>query len=286
MKHFYSFLVFFFSISLCQVMANDTINVPHGSDITLDGYIMGNEWSDAQTVTIPTVGLTVYYKHNGQDLHLAFEDVNGYGYSSSTGIYLDLDLNGGTAPATDDLWIHGSAAAFEFVGNDSIWVQTTPSLWSYKAEQWNEYRISLSKLNVDASAHSYMGVLFSFLDWSVGGYEITWPDGGVANVTLPDAWAVMHIEPFTVGLSTVFNPVQEIHVYPNPCYGELFIERTSATPALAEVLDATGRVLHMSEINEKQSQIALDNLPQGLYVLRVRSATEVFQQKIILNRIL
>jgi hypothetical protein len=49
---------------------------------------------------------TVFFKHTGEDFYVAF---SGSIAGASAGVYLDLGHNGGAAPQTDDIWIHGSA---------------------------------------------------------------------------------------------------------------------------------------------------------------------------------
>lgn len=67
-------------------------------------------------------------------------------------------------------------------------------------------------------------------------------------------------------------------VYPNPFTNWLRIECSSAVQSV-EVIDLQGRIVY-SESN-LQAKIDLSHLPAGFYILKVKSGSQVFQQKLI-----
>lgn len=104
-------------------------------------------------------------------------------------------------------------------------------------------------------------------------FIITDPTGTNGRVTFndasdPDFAPVLDLtfEPWTVDL-TEASAVEGTQVFPNPTTGMLFIDATITAPAIAEVLDITGRTaLHTTTIGSMD----LSALPAGTYILRVQ----------------
>ncbi len=177
--------------------SSNTITVPYGTPPKIDGILSKNEWADALYIQVRgSLGGDIYVKHTDSLLFVAFTE-GGY---ASSGIYIDKLQNGGTAPQTDDLWLHSSAGKYEWYGDGTSWKETVPSGWSYIVNiesranaLGNEYVILFSKLGIKPNTTTTLGVLFSFMDWSSGG-EVTWPVGGEDNCTDPSKWGKMIIQ--------------------------------------------------------------------------------------------
>ena len=82
----------------------------------------------------------------------------------------------------------------------------------------------------------------------------------------------------TTSNGTNFSNGLSCKVYPNPFSNYLRIECFSAVQSV-EVVDLQGKIVY-SEPNS-QAKIDLSYLPSGLYILKVKSGKQVFQQKLI-----
>ena len=77
-------------------------------------------------------------------------------------------------------------------------------------------------------------------------------------------------------------PAEEIQaVYPNPAVDQLNIERSVATPALAELINLHGQVMRKTTLRGYQSKMDLNGLTPGIYLLRVdnKGAIKVMIQR-------
>ncbi|MEQ9187827.1 MAG: T9SS type A sorting domain-containing protein [Cryomorphaceae bacterium] len=72
-----------------------------------------------------------------------------------------------------------------------------------------------------------------------------------------------------------------ILVYPNPTRSQLFIQTRTPEKYLAEIRSATSELLITKESSERFFQINLEQLPPGLYTLRIICREEVFIRTVI-----
>jgi hypothetical protein len=74
---------------------------------------------------------------------------------------------------------------------------------------------------------------------------------------------------------------KEILIYPNPATDVITIEMGNTEPATIEILDITGKVVLIRNNQAQHATIDINNLPNGIYLVRVRSASQMAVQKII-----
>ncbi len=270
------------SFRVAVATSGDTIRVLSGSEPVVDGVLSPGEWSDAESVQLPDPGFRVYFKHSETDLYIAFADP--YGYCRSSGIYVDKQNDKDALPQADDLWLHGSAAQFEWEGNGtSTWQQTTPQGWEYSSNTANEYRISLSKLGIVNADGRTIGLLFSFLDWSVGQGEITWPGGGFQNCGTPAAWATAVIVPGTTAIEQAKKPEMRVDIFPNPANDSMAIRIPNGTDAAVEIMNMDGSLNRSIDFVSPQSSIDVHDLSRGMYFLRIHNREGVRVKKFLKN---
>lgn len=282
MKTFLSVLIFLFLVAnSAYAIPNDSLIVPLGTNVTIDGNVQLSEWSDALLIDVPNIPGTIYVKHTDSNLLVAFVDINYY--SGSAGIYIDTKGDGGASPQADDLWIHGSAAPFEWYGDGIDWVSATPNGWSYVSTQSNEFEISLSKMNVHHDSVNTLGVLFSFLDWSVGGYEKTWPTGGNSILSVPNSWATMIIEPFITGLNHEIQEIPKVKIFPNPCENLLTIDLQGEELVEIHVLNANGSQYMKQKLVNQQEVLDVSSYAPGIYFIRFIGESGILTKKLIIK---
>lgn len=260
---------FILSIGYVKSFTNDTISVPEGTAATIDGVISEGEWDDASFVHI-NGGSKVYFKHTSSHLYLAYDESL---YGMSAGMYIDLSHNGGTSPQSDDLWIHGSANAFEFNGDGSTWQQKAPSDWIYQASSTsgtNEFEIALSKFGNTTLSDTIFGVLFSSMDWS-NGYESTFPAGGHANCTNPDSWANLKFIS-TNAVAEKKEVIDAIVVFPNPTTDFLSITNYSGAVKIYNIM---GTQVWEGTVYDSE-RIDVINYSPGIYYLKAGNKTVRF----------
>lgn len=77
----------------------------------------------------------------------------------------------------------------------------------------------------------------------------------------------------------------QIKVYPNPTRGELTIAlgNISLRDASVTITNQNGQMMLRRDLQEAETQLNLENLPRGIYHLRITTGTFVKVERIILN---
>jgi len=192
-------LVLILMLTAVSFALPEGIDVTCGSTPTVDGIISPGEWTCADCVTFATEGgtCTVYFKHDGTTLYVAF-DIPNKVEGSAVQIFLDTDYDRATLPQTDDWRFTISRRDYpdEFGLNQGTgsgwtpWITQGDGVWdgwygerSDIDSHWNaEFAISYAKLGITAGQPKCIGI--SFLNcWPFHHY---WPDG--ADWDDPSTW--------------------------------------------------------------------------------------------------
>lgn len=73
-------------------------------------------------------------------------------------------------------------------------------------------------------------------------------------------------------------------VYPNPVSSQLYIQGLENTEGLQAILtDINGKILVYERLNDGESKLDVSSLSPGVYTLRVVSASDEFQTKIVIE---
>jgi uncharacterized repeat protein (TIGR01451 family) len=174
--------------AIASTTAAESIDVNFGIAPTLDATITGTEWDDAESVNVSVGGTngTIYFKHDGENLYLAFQ----YSSGQMAEVYVDKDHDEGTAPGTDDLCLHASTALMERFGTGTAWTGWNTVITDWDADTGyptvREFSIPFSYLDITAGTPKTLGLLLYMFTTSEGGY---WPSG--ADVDDPSTWGDM-----------------------------------------------------------------------------------------------
>lgn len=93
-------------------------------------------------------------------------------------------------------------------------------------------------------------------------------------------------EGFPIGIPIPDAPQNQLQVYPNPSYGQVFLQwpQTNPAPTYTHVFlyDLTGRQLLQQQINVVASgaELALPKLPEGLYFIKMVQGNKTFSAKL------
>lgn len=93
-------------------------------------------------------------------------------------------------------------------------------------------------------------------------------------------WSISFSYP--VGINN-FNET-EFSVYPNPTNGILNLDiKNDYKTALIKVVDLTGKLIFIKEIEKTQNKINLSGLDKGMYILNIQIDNEVYNSQILIN---
>ena len=83
-----------------------------------------------------------------------------------------------------------------------------------------------------------------------------------------------------LGLAKFFAANKNILVYPNPANNTVTVSSESDNAFSVQILDLTGRLLIQQNCRQGQLTIPVENLPNGLYLLKVLSGNEMLTKKL------
>jgi hypothetical protein len=84
----------------------------------------------------------------------------------------------------------------------------------------------------------------------------------------------------SVGIS--YGDRYEIAVYPNPTEGKVIVEIPDLnTKGTIKVMDVTGSLMFIRELNDKKMKMDLSSLPSGIYYLKIYKGDKLFIGKIL-----
>jgi len=95
----------------------------------------------------------------------------------------------------------------------------------------------------------------------------------------PELWVLKTVESL-IGIEE--NKIYpSIHIYPNPCQKELFIENSSSLPVELVINDLKGNKIYNSELRQQNTSINLSNFEPGIYLINIKTGNNWFAKKII-----
>jgi hypothetical protein len=83
-----------------------------------------------------------------------------------------------------------------------------------------------------------------------------------------------------LGLRKVLAENNELQVYPNPANNTVTVSAESDKNFSVQVFDLTGRLLIQQSSRKEQLTIPVENLPNGLYLLKISSGNEMLTKKL------
>lgn len=89
-----------------------------------------------------------------------------------------------------------------------------------------------------------------------------------------------------VEASTALEPtdlLRGVQVYPNPSQGTLFIRSETVLTETITLMDLQGRTLHHQILNARNAELSLQQLPQGVYLLKGSSKDGTWMEKLIIQ---
>ncbi|MCX2745451.1 DUF5010 C-terminal domain-containing protein [Mangrovivirga sp. M17] len=72
---------------------------------------------------------------------------------------------------------------------------------------------------------------------------------------------------------------EELMLYPNPVQYELIVRLNNGDYESVQILDNTGRVIRVQAINKRETSINVQDLPRGMYVIRILGDNEPLTRK-------
>jgi hypothetical protein len=86
---------------------------------------------------------------------------------------------------------------------------------------------------------------------------------------------------FPLSTGNLIEKPKEILIYPNPATDVITIQMSNTEASTIEIIDVTGKVVLIRNNQAQRATIDINNLPNGIYLVRVSSGSNMEVQKII-----
>lgn len=117
-------------------------------------------------------------------------------------------------------------------------------------------------------------------------YEYYWLANGmkgyVAKITQNGPSNVIEVR-YEPQLEVNSKILAEIQVYPNPAVHELFIDNLPQGVKNIKIINSWGMVVYNMNINQNNKRIKVDNLQDGIYILKIQYHNGIFSKKILIH---
>lgn len=288
--------IFTLITAMCvAVLSNaQTISVPFElTTMTIDGQINASEWQNADSAKIglsPTDTVTVFYKHDMQNLYFAFcGPLESYIVSAMfPEVLIDPQQLGGSAWQNGQWWFHVSATDCENNGGYGVYnnCQVTQPDWEGAPNQVPgppdtdsmEMRIPYSKLGFNAVTQYNLGLAFVITNTTNLYY--TWPP--TADKDVPSTWADAKIIKFPVGTQNVESN-KSVSIYPNPAANQIKINGLK-NGCHVKLIDALGKVVKTEYLSTGDNAIDISAIPAGVYQLQLVESDAIITTSVSIVR--
>ena len=197
------------------------------------------------------------------------------------------------SPASQEVYKYGSASNFELVGYATFYNQQASSNITWK-------RVSVSPGTPSQWSNAICDKI-SCWDVGVGRNEIVVPQGdssildlhlypantGGSTTVAIAVWAdndsanadtiLYHFNVWPVSVNNV-KKEEKLLVYPNPARTTLTLSFETSETVRVEIFDVLGRLMKTTTHSSKTSVINVEDLPVGLYVIRVYDKANTYSK--------
>lgn len=87
--------------------------------------------------------------------------------------------------------------------------------------------------------------------------------------------------PIILNMQEAWVEEMQVHIYPNPTSGLIYLEQLEAEKVQINVVDNLGRVVLQKNSKDKQTAIDLNSLPQGIYYLNIQQEKKISTHKVV-----
>ncbi|MEZ5018157.1 MAG: T9SS type A sorting domain-containing protein [Flavipsychrobacter sp.] len=283
-----------FIASINFASAQTSIVIPFDlNNVNVDGQINASEWQDADSVFIVMSNndsITVYYKHDMQNVYFAFAGkLESHSVSQIfPEVLLDPQNKKGSNWVAGQWWFHVSAQDCENDGGYGVYNNCNVSQTSWTGvpnftpgppyTDSVEIKIPYNKLNFNAVTQSVMGLAFVLTNTN-NIYQM-WPSAADRNV--PSTWSTATINKFPVDVKTITND-PTVKCYPNPATDVLHIEGVQQNDPIL-LINVYGSIVSKGVASGNTYQMDIAQLPSGIYYLSTGHDSNRVTQKVVVNK--
>lgn len=270
-----------------RAKAQDQILIPLADTIWVDGQMSVDEWSGSDSVEInflSTKKVKIYFKHDGENLLLCYKGNLESANVRFPEVLLDINFDRSLDFLSDDWWFHVSTTDCEYKGAYGNYASCATSKVTWQANNilqglpltdLVEIKIPFRTVGIDLSRNDTIGI--SFLVSNTFNAFNHWPIS--ASRFIPGSWGIGILEKFSTDINTL--RTDELIVYPNPVNDLLNIKTNQINLLEYFIYNSIGELVVTGKI--KENKINIDELKNGVYLLRLMNINNEFLSKKIIK---
>jgi Secretion system C-terminal sorting domain len=265
-----------FLLSISSAKAQNTISIPFGDSVSIDGTMISDEWSDSDSLDITfltTKSVRVYYKHDGQNFLACYKGNLESANVRFPEILFDIAFDRSSIFQSDDWWFHVSTTDCEYKGryghyiNCELerpnWTARNNIIMGNPITDLVEISIPFTTLNININTVDTIGI--SFLITNTANAFHHWPNG--AHRLYPITWGKAVFD--KVGLAVDYTKGNEqFYLWPNPSNDRVFIKSNKNEEMIYySLIDVMGKEIVRNKYSE--NGIDISTVPAGIYFINV-----------------
>ncbi len=189
-------------------------------------------------------------------------------------------------------WMNSSKNERAYDGNNNMLFYAN-WYWDPVGDDWiatykREYNYNENSIKTMDSWYDWNADLNSWVGWYK--YNFNVGEEGETMIRFEYAWDALatdwildlkgfYYRSLIIGIPD--SKSKDFVIYPNPVTDQLYLETTSLLGAQCYLVSLTGQVMNQYEIERAVSQITINEIPSGLYFLKVVKGNKVVSKKFI-----
>ncbi len=280
-----SLIVTIFLLLLVKAVSSQVLHIPYGPAISNDGVVNSTEWMGADTVLIQQSSIyttSVLYKHDGQNLYIAFERNLQSPFMYFPEVNIDANHDGTNTFQNDDWWFHVSATDCEYQGSYGVYhnCQAARPNWtanpnfSSSGPLVNKVEVSIPFQTIGVQSTDTVGILFFLNNFQSFKYH-----DPTANHLDPSSWTTAVLDPLPT--SIIEKKITDLKIFPNPSEGSFHLQLEDARlNSPYTIRDFSGKQIESGTIS-KWGKVDLGKYPSGIYFIEVEIGNRALRKKLI-----
>jgi phosphatidylinositol-3-phosphatase len=103
------------------------------------------------------------------------------------------------------------------------------------------------------------------------------------HINAPDSILTNHFIQHNASQITKNEPISNALIYPNPTNGFFYVELSDFQDAKAEIYHLNGECIQVNPLMSKKTELIIDNLMKGVYLLKIKNNEGIILRKLIKN---
>lgn len=272
---------------IAQNLSGQALLINQGSAINPNGHFHNQEWTDANSFVFAinsNRSTTVYIKHDGQNLNIAFAGNLQTGGTYFPEIMIDPNHSHDGNIQADDWWFHVSATDCEYQGQYGNYnnCQLIRPNWTAKPNFQQGLIVDTVEIQIPFSTLGIQAIDTIGIAFLLNNFQSLLKFPASANHLNPSTWASGLLSAST-GIKGERSS-DKLQLFPNPSNGKIQVNLNEELVVYNELIirNIIGEEVYKKSISSFPLRLNLSHLEKGMYFIFLENENEQFSKKLIL----